>query len=68
MPEHELWQIGYFTHRTSHFENGLPVRVPLDPPYYRYYCTCGSIGGKRSTNEAARLAFERHVEEAKSHA
>lgn len=60
MTEHQLWQIAHFTQRTSHFENGLPVRVPLDPPYYRYYCTCGTVGGRSSSEKAALEAFLAH--------
>lgn len=60
---HTLWQVGYFTHVTARYENGLPVREPLERPYFRYYCTCGAVGGKTSTREASLDKFIAHEKE-----
>ncbi|HWI68162.1 MAG TPA: hypothetical protein VNS88_07255 [Nitrospiraceae bacterium] len=60
--EHKLWDMAHFKMRTSHFVNGLPVRVPIDPPYWRYYCTCGTVGGRASSEKAAFEAFIAHRE------
>jgi hypothetical protein len=62
---HELTDVVRFAARTSHFKDNLPVRVAVDP-YWRYYCTCGSVGGRRVTESAALLSFDTHVMEATS--
>lgn len=62
MADHQLVEVAEFKSRTSHFENNLPVRVPIDPPYWRYYCACGTIGGRASSEKAAFEAFVAHRE------
>lgn len=61
--EHELSSVAHFTQETVGVSFGIPVLRPLEQPYFRYYCTCGTVGGKRSTHEAAVAAFNNHVQE-----
>lgn len=58
--EHVLWQVGAFTSRIVRFENGLPIREPVEP-YFRYYCTCGAVGGKTVTREQSLHKFNTHA-------
>lgn len=59
---HGLLTVGTFTEVTVRFENCLPVLEPVTP-YSRWYCSCGAVGGKRGTEDAARSDHARHVKE-----
>lgn len=58
-----LWDVAQFTTRLVGFKDGVPMREAVTP-YWRYYCECGVVGGKVSTEDAARAGHARHVEDA----
>ena len=63
MQEHALESIAKITGWTVRFENYLPVREPYPEPIYRWYCSCGVVGGKSKSHEASAASFLRHREE-----
>jgi hypothetical protein len=62
-PAHAIDEIARYDSRLDHFEDGFPFRKPCTP-YWRFYCRCGTVGGKRSSESAARAAHARHATEA----
>ena len=63
--EHSLADIAKFTRRRSGWksmpEGGqTPIYEDLPQPYHRYYCTCGSVGGRSVSETAAFVAFLAH--------
>lgn len=61
--EHELSSVAHFTQEAVGVSFGIPVLEPLEQPFFRYYCTCGTVGGRRPTHEAAVTAFHTHLAE-----
>ena len=61
--EHNLVDVVEYKERTTHYEEGLPVREPINPPYWRWYCSCGVVGGKRISRNSAVRDHKRHVSE-----
>lgn len=62
----ELREIAKFTHRRIGWRDtpgggAVSITAPLDKPYWRYYCACGSVGGKAATAQAARSQFNNHI-------
>lgn len=57
---HRLTDVAEFTERLVRYDDGVPVREPVTP-YWRYYCECGMVGGKASTEEKARLGHAVHA-------
>jgi hypothetical protein len=65
---HELRDIGKYTQRRARWEPSpgggqVPVYEPLEEPYFLYYCECGTVGGRTSSETMARAAHQRHVGE-----
>jgi hypothetical protein len=50
MSEHELWQVA-------------KIERPERRAYFRWYCQCGVVGGKRPNEAEARADHVRHAEE-----
>lgn len=59
---HRLIEIIKFDSKVAGYKDGLPIRETIEP-WYRWYCTCGDIGGKARSEEAAQANFDRHVKE-----
>lgn len=72
VPTHRPWVhpmqvedgVSKFTTRdTGKTDNGIPIREAVEP-YFRWYCACGSIGGRSKTAEAAATALVKHMVDA----
>jgi hypothetical protein len=65
--QHTLTDVVRFTQRRTGWQDhpsggSTPIYSPLEHPYYLWYCTCGAVGGKAGTEQAAKAGFLRHVE------
>jgi hypothetical protein len=67
MPDdgHALSELAEFTHHTVGWKSQpsggrVPIREALPEPYWRYYCACGTVGGRRASEKAAFEAFLAH--------
>lgn len=64
--QHILTEVVYFYEATVGYKDGLPIRKTLERPYFRFYCSCGTVGGKRDTQQQAESAFKAHKESEES--
>lgn len=65
-PAHYLNFVSEFTEETvgwKTLDSGgqVPIRAPLDPTHWRWYCRCGAVSGRLPDEETARTAHLRHV-------
>lgn len=70
MTGHDLIDVSYVTSRTVGWADRMPVREPIADPHSRWYCACGTVGGKihgsteKDAKSKAKLDHKRHVADA----
>lgn len=69
MADHALTEAVEFTTQVIGWRDlpeggSVPIRGPIRPPYWRWYCRCGAIGGKHGTEQLAVTDHARHAQDA----